>query len=227
MRNKILSASLIFALLLFMPLWGTDREDQKDELIVAAVGDSITWGFAVENRLENSWPARLESLSDGELEVGNFGWSGTTLLQAGDKPYVESRAYSSALESSPRIVIIALGTNDANKANRPLVSGFSRDYALLIQSFRELESRPEIFICYPPPVFPNRWDIDTAFLEETIIPLIDRVAEENGVEIIDLHSPLKNRRDLIPDGVHPDGEGARIIAEAIYGELLESFISFL
>ncbi|NLX80482.1 MAG: sialate O-acetylesterase, partial [Proteiniphilum sp.] len=47
---------------------------------VACVGNSITFGYLVENREKNAYPYQLQTMLGSEYEVGNFGLSGATLL---------------------------------------------------------------------------------------------------------------------------------------------------
>ena len=51
------------------------------------------------------------------------------------------------------------------------------------------------------------------------IPLIDKLAKEMGLGVIDMHTALVDKPDLIPDRVHPNAEGAGEMAEAAYGVL--------
>ena len=44
--------------------------------------------------------------------VKNFGVSARTLLNKGDNPYMNEKAYQDALAFNPNIVVIKLGTND-------------------------------------------------------------------------------------------------------------------
>ena len=45
--------------------------------------------------------------------------------------------------------------------------------------------------------------------------MIDEVAKQTKVEVIDLYSVLSNKKELFPDGVHPSAEGAGVLAKAI------------
>ena len=47
---------------------------------VACVGNSITYGMAIDNREEFSYPSQLQGMLGEGFEVGNFGKSGATLL---------------------------------------------------------------------------------------------------------------------------------------------------
>lgn len=50
--------------------------------------------------------------------------------------------------------------------------------------------------------------------------LVDGLGRELGVEIIDLQGALQGRPDLLADRVHPNGEGARLIADAVHRALV-------
>ena len=53
---------------------------------VACIGDSITYGAAIEDRVNYSYPSQLQVLLGENYEVGNFGRSGATLLRHGHRP---------------------------------------------------------------------------------------------------------------------------------------------
>ncbi len=55
---------------------------------IACVGDSITFGSGIPNREKLSYPAQLSALLGDDYEVRNFGVSGATMLENGDKPTV-------------------------------------------------------------------------------------------------------------------------------------------
>ena len=46
------------------------------------------------------------------------------------------------------------------------------------------------------------------------MPLLDKLAKEMGLGIIDMYAALKDSPELIPDKVHPNAEGAKKMAEA-------------
>jgi sialate O-acetylesterase len=125
--------------------------------LVACVGDSITYGYGIPNRNDNSYPAQLAVILQGydsEWKTQNFGHSGATLLRNRNASYVTKTAYSRALESEPDVVIIMLGTNDCARASSSEIEQrFISDYLALIDAFDQLPSQPNIFVCYPPPIY--------------------------------------------------------------------------
>ncbi|WDE99393.1 GDSL-type esterase/lipase family protein [Lentisphaera profundi] len=188
---------------------------------VACVGDSITFGYGIKDRKQMSYPAQLGKLLGSKYDVRNFGVNGHTLLSKGNAPYIKSKAYKEALAFGPQIVIIKLGTNDSKPMNWPHKNEFVTDYLALIQSFQKLKSQPQVFICKPVPVFPERWGITDTVVQE-ILPLIEQVSQKSGCTIIDLYSALSNKAELFPDKVHPNEAGATIMAETIAKAISES-----
>jgi acyl-CoA thioesterase-1 len=184
-------------------------------LRVACVGDSITFGAGIRDRQNKSYPAQLSGMLGKLYEVKNFGNSGSTMLKKGDKPYWKQREYEAALDFKPNIVIIKLGTNDTKPQNWKHGPEFAADYKAMIAAFRALDSKPEIYICLPVPVFNTRWGITDKIVTENIIPATKAVAKETGIKLIDLNTPLKGKGNLVPDSVHPNAAGAKIIAETI------------
>ena len=150
-----------------------------------------------------------------EWDVANFGVNGATLLKKGDKPYWKQRAFGQAHAFEPEIVIIKLGTNDSKPQNWKHKDDYVADYVALIESFRKLESKPEVFICYPVPAYPSRWGITDKVMKEEVMPRVDEVAKKSGCKVIDLYSALSDKKEMFPDLVHPNAKGATLIAEAV------------
>jgi lysophospholipase L1-like esterase len=193
--------------------------------LVACVGDSITYGYGIPNRNDNSYPVQLAELLqsyDSEWETKNSGANGATLLRNGDQPYIRKGVYNPALASAPEVVIIMLGSNDSWPSNWVHKDDFISDYLALIDAFAELPSNPKIFICCPPPIWGRPWGLDGTVLKDQIIPLIGEVAELRDAEVIDLHTPLEDSSHLFPDGCHPNAEGARLMAEVVASAILGS-----
>jgi lysophospholipase L1-like esterase len=186
---------------------------------VACVGDSITEGEGVADLAER-YPARLGALLGDGYEVRNFGASGSTMLDAGDIPYRRQGAYRRALDFRPDIVVIALGTNDSKPWNWSKSEGFATDVRTLVEAFRSAKPGVRVFLCRPAPVVgAGNFGIRGDVVRGEIASLIDRAGRDLDVEVIDLHRTLEGRLELIPDRVHPDGEGARLIADAVHRAL--------
>ena len=75
---------------------------------------------------------------------------------------------------------------------------------------------PKIYLCTPIPAFKPSWNINDKVITDEIIPIQQEVAKQYGLQVIDLHTLLANDGDkVIEDGIHPDGKGARKMAEII------------
>lgn len=76
-----------------------------------------------------------------------------------------------------------------------------------------------VFIGLPVPAFPGRWNIDGATVKDEIIPILKAVATENKCDVIDLYTALAPHKKFFPDTVHPNAEGATVIAQTVYHAL--------
>jgi len=112
-----------------------------------------------------------------------------------------------------------LGTNDTKPQNWAHKDDFHADYLELIKSFQALASKPRVFLCRPCPVpEPGNFGINETNLKVEI-PIIDQLAKETGSAIIDIHAALENKPALLPDHVHPNNEGAAVMARTIAAAL--------
>ena len=211
------------AILLITIMTGCGGSGDGDETVsptvstmrIACVGDSITEGYGLSSPATQSYPAQLAGMLPSAA-VGNFGKAGATLLEAGDRPYVQTAQFEASKAFAPTVVVIALGTNDAKDRNWVHRNGFIQDYLDLIATYRNLASKPTVYIALPPPVFRSTQGISNRRIRDEIHPLIRQVAAQSGVGLIDLYTPLQGKARLFPDGIHPDPEGAAIIAETVY-----------
>ena len=194
----------------------------KDKIKVACVGNSITYGTGLADRDTEAYPVRLqEMLGDGYI-VGNFGKPGATLLNKGHRPYIRQQEYVDALEFAGDIVVIHLGINDTDPRNWPNYRDFFvGDYLSLIDTLRQVNPKARVIIARMTPIA----DRHPRFLSGTrdwhgeIQSAIETVAGYAGVELIDFHAPLYPYPQLFPDAVHPDAEGAAILAKTVYSAI--------
>ncbi|MDE6165827.1 MAG: sialate O-acetylesterase, partial [Muribaculaceae bacterium] len=52
---------------------------------------------------------------------------------------------------------------------------------------------------------------------------IDNIALAANAELIDFDEPLRDRQDLVFDNIHPDVEGAAIMAETVRGAITGNY----
>lgn len=221
MKKRLVILTLFISMYISCATYNLKDYRDIDTIRVAAVGDSITYGAFIKNRGDNSYPAQLETMLGEGWSVLNFGVNGATLLKKGDSPYWNKRQLKDAYKFQPDLVIIKLGTNDSKQQNWQYEDQFVSDYVELINSFQELESRPLVYICYPLKAYSDRWRISEKVIKGEIPDLIDQISRETGVEIIDLYTPLSNKPEFFPDTIHPNADGASIIAETIFSKIKE------
>ncbi|MBQ8760950.1 MAG: sialate O-acetylesterase [Bacteroidales bacterium] len=199
----------------------------QDKIKVACIGNSVTYGYGHENPEVTSYPSQLATMLGDDYEVGNFGKSGATLLRKGHRPYNEQEEYKKALEFAPDIAIIHLGLNDTDPRNwKYYKREFISDYVSLIEDIEKVNPEVEIYICRMTPIF--HWH--HRFLKGTrdwyweIQATIENIAENIAeVKLIDLQEILYHRPDLMPDALHPDPEGATLIARRVYSAITGDF----
>ena len=186
---------------------------------VACVGNSVTYGYGLDRPEVNAYPAQLQRLLGDEFEVGNFGKSGATLLNKGHRPYMQQEEFKKAIAFAGDRVIIHLGLNDTDPRNWPNYRDeFVSDYLALIDSFRLVNPKCKIAICRMTPISNRhqRFESGTRDWYWQIQKSIEEIAEIANVSLIDLQEGLYNRPDLLPDALHPNIEGAGIIASKVY-----------
>ena len=203
---------------------------------VACIGNSITDGHGIDMAPKQGYPALLQNRLGSDYEVRNFGVSSRTLLNKGDHPYMKEMAWRDALAFHPDIVIIKLGTNDSKPGNWKYGNEFEADLRQMIDQLcpptpvlnkkgkptkkMMRPASPEIYLCTPIPAFKPSWDISDSIITHAIIPIINKVAQEEHLRVIDLHSQFGTANDLIQrDGIHPTEKGAARMADVIAGAI--------
>jgi len=228
--KTIIGIILLFGsrLICFSQTLPINESEYKEKIRVACVGNSVTYGYGIENRENNSYPAQLQELLGDKYEVRNFGFSGATMLKKGHKPYWETQLFHEAVNFAPHVVIIHLGLNDTDPRNWPNYKDeFIPDYEAMIDLFSNLNAqpKPKIWICRMSPIFSwhKRFKTSTRDYFREIQEAIKQVSKNKNVTLIDLHSPLYKRPDLFPDSVHPLVEGAGIIAKTIFSAIAGNY----
>ena len=204
-----------------------NMQAKEGQIKVACVGDSITYGHGISDWTKNSYPVVLQGLLGDGYHVANFGSSGACVNPDGDQPYMGREIYQAALEYEADIIVFMMGTNDAKPENWTNEAEFWEDYLTLIDSFANVEKAPKIYLALPAEAyFSEDCDPDTGIASYDIQPaVIDGIADtiqlsavtsEAEVNIIDIHSLTEAHPEWFEvDGIHPNNDGAKAIAEAV------------
>ena len=204
---------------------------------VACIGDSITYGYGLANRAEESYPAQLQRLLDAkcpdEYEVRNFGNSGRGIyldsMRGNEKRgFRYMPEHKAALEWKPDVVICNLGINDCGEYIKEYTGGrkrgqFESDYLALLGDYRTANPKARFFIwtkLSPLAEGQNFYRSPEPFLMQADF---EAVAKKTNAIGIDMQEPLREKMDDIfaRDKIHPNADGARIIAETTFKALVD------
>ena len=189
---------IISILLCLFPLAGLAMER------IVCLGDSLTAGYGLDP--DQSYPSVLESvlIERGRVvSVVNAGVSGDT--SAGG-----ARRLSWIMQQQIDCLIIALGANDALRGQP--VKQTEENLRKIIQTARQ--KQPEVSIILTGMRAPPNMGSDYATQFQEIFP---RLAKEESVLLLGfLLEDVAARPELnLADGIHPNVEGHRLIAESL------------
>ncbi|MBR4654936.1 MAG: hypothetical protein IKO72_16385 [Kiritimatiellae bacterium] len=211
---------------------GAKGHSAPEKIRVACIGDSITFGTAMTNRVAECYPAQLQRILGDRYEVRNFGDPGAGVYlhtKRGDRPraWRLRDEYAPALAFKPDIVVCNLGINDAStymgeyihsedgkaKLERGL---FRKLYVDLLESFANDGCRPRFIIWTklgPTGKKHHFKGMPYAFVMEHDL---EQVARDVGAETLDMYTPLvpfAETPHFSSDGIHPEAGAQKVIAE--------------
>ena len=198
------------------------------------LGDSITEGHGVEQP-ENRFVDRIAAASGAICR--NYGIGGTRLARqrvpsANPKHDLDFCSRVKELDPDADAVIVFGGTNDCGHGDAPLgemtdrnVDTFYGAAHVLYSSLRERFPNVPIVVLTP---LPRLNEDNFCPPLSTYVEIIREVAAEYALPVLDLYtvSPLKTDdpavvEKYVPDGLHPNDDGHKFLAEQIL-EFLEA-----
>lgn len=200
---------------------------EKKPMTIVFVGDSISVGVGASvpaNSYTTLVTNTLNKQNKGyEFKEINLAVSGSTLVdQLWPKP--NSSAYPYVLEkvirSKPDIVVIQHGTND--NACGSSIGQFLWSYQQVVRTIKEKFPQTRI-VCMS--ICPS-WGAGSStkeWLTQANVGIQKIAAMENTL-LAHANFELKNRKEIFPDGIHPNDEGHRIMAESVIKALDENEI---
>lgn len=194
-------------------------------LKIYAFGDSITYGFALtaSQSLTNSDSFRFlltQMLAEAGIDarIVNGGVPGETIEDA-------KARFEKVFLENPDVAIIMFGTNDcvAGESGRSKVS--KENYMKTLESFvsRLKEKNIAVILMTPPPIPTNNIKILT---NRHLMPFVFAAREtaiKNKVDLVDNYMNFNDAaedknlmRFFLPDMIHPNAEGHKLIAEGLF-----------
>lgn len=213
---KRILCGLTAALFLATAAWALQPEPVS--LTVACVGDSLTYGTGAANRFTDSWPSVLAA-ADGPLDLStlNFGHYGRTVTDNRFLSYTNTLSYRQSMGAKADVYLIMLGSNDL------LLWGWERSlpqaYRELLQSYMNLPQKPEVIVILPPDLYYENFLRYTNTKIEDVRRIERSIAEELGLDVIDLSAVSGDMESYCIDGGHYNSEGYAIFGEYIYEQL--------
>lgn len=192
----------VLSLLSFLLLLGRG-ELAAEERVIVALGDSLTAGFGVAP--DEAWPALVEARlrRDGyAYRVVNAGVSGDTSAGA-------LRRVPWVLRARPEVAIVALGANDGLRGQR--ADALRANLTDIVTRLRAGGARVLLAGMRLPPNY------GADFAREFAQAFVD-VAKHARVAFMPflLDGVAADARLNLPDGIHPNPAGHRVVAERIW-----------
>nr|WP_255719631.1 GDSL-type esterase/lipase family protein [Pelomonas sp. P8] len=180
-----------------------------EPVTVAAIGGSITTGYAAQPPREQGWAALLARSLGPSIRLFNAGVSGT------DSAAAAHRLQSQVLDANPDLVIVEFGVND--QWLDPAVRGSS--YEALLRRLLGAQKPPAVVVL-------GLTQQGNQPRDATDVQL--KLAEHYGVTALDFGRWMQAREDagidrwsaLYDEPVHPNAVGHQRIAQALSETLL-------
>ncbi len=200
---------------------------RSDSIKIACIGDSLTAGATSSDETTKAYPPQMKSFLGSNFEIANYGVGGATMISTVSLAYTKTEQYSQSLSYNPDIVIIMLGTNDAAPAfvqdiptpQQP--TAFLQSATQIIQSYRNLSSKPDIFVMTSVQVLTQ--NSRKRLLETVFMPLQKQAAKDNSCNLIDIFAQTGNIETLYSDGLHLTDDGYRYLAGLVLNGIVDHY----
>ncbi len=216
-------------------------ETYSEPLRIACIGDSITEGYSSGNRQTLSYPAQLLKRLHGEgkdVLLGNYGCSGTRVLQYNKQYYNDMLAYTlSTEEADADLVIIGLGTNDAGitQSGHGQLMRFYEEYMQLLRDYGENPETEKVYATTAT-YRPSTYGYGAVYARAYQIKAVETLAKTADKYVsVDLYALLLqdclDDKVLKDDNLHPHADGYTIYVDKLYNAIyngkctLDGFLS--
>lgn len=162
------------------------------------IGDSLTEGYGIAK--ESAFPHLLENLISN-YKIINAGISGSTSASAMSR-------VKWTLKSKPDAILIALGGNDGLRGLS--IKELSKNLTGAIKEIKKTQTKVMLAGIQAPPNYGAQYTKDFK-------NIFSQIAKEQKIPLYPflLEGVAGNPRLNLPDGIHPNEEGHKVIAEKI------------
>lgn len=191
---------LCFGLFLFS--LSTGASAPTEPIVIVALGDSLTEGYGLTK--EEAYPALLQERLQRtfpQVKVINAGVSGSTSASG------ESRL-KWQLKNKPQMLFLALGANDGLRGQN--VDALKKNLDKTIQ----LAKANNVYVILAGMKIPLNYGDDYRKKYEAIFPALAKTHKVDLVPFL-LEGVATNKALNLPDGIHPNAEGYKKIADAL------------
>ena len=190
------------------------QAQSADAKRIVCMGDSITAGYCVYAE-DEMISAYLQELLGERATVLAFGTPGETLHEA-------SVYRSSALDADADFVLLQFGTNDASPSLFR-ADAFRASAETLLDTHIEALGAENVAFLLPPCIYPDGGDLAAFGMSNDTLAevraILTEVCAEKDVAVVDLYTATEGHPEWFVDGVHPNADGNRAIAQAVYDTL--------
>lgn len=173
------------------------------------IGDSLTEGYGVSQ--EAAFPALLEKKINNELKksykIVNSGISGSTTASAPQRA-------KWILKQKPDLVMLILGANDGLRGLK--LEASEKNLSTAIEEFQKANIKIILGGLYMPPNYGAEYT-------ENFKKMYSRLAKKYKMKLVPfiLDKVAGDPKFNLPDGIHPNEEGHKIIAQTIFDSIKE------
>ncbi len=198
--NKLIWLTL-FVILIFTSARGYSQEHK-----IVFLGDSLTAGLGLPEG--SSFPSLIQE----RLRADGIGWTVVNAGVSGDTTSGALRRIPWILKSRPEIVFLALGANDGLRGTDP--SLIKMNLEKIVSKFKEAKVRVVLAGMKMPVNYGPSYS--RAFGR-----VYSDVALKEHLDFYPflLEGVAMNEKLNLSDGIHPNEEGQKIVAEKVYGFL--------
>jgi lysophospholipase L1-like esterase len=203
----------------------------KELIRVACVGDSITYGTNSADPSMQNYPVYLQRMLGYDYFVEKFGAPSHSLIETDTQSFLKHDYFKKSTAGDPDVVIVMLGTNDCRTqkwedsaykdwSDPARKEAFLTAGQKLIDAYRKANGDVQIIFTTCPTVPQDKWlGTDwTSRIRRYGNPAIRELAKKNDCPVIDIFEFSEDHPEMFEggDGLHPQNEQYKILAEGVY-----------